>query len=85
MDEAGTVQDAPSQRRQKAPAGVSRPLPNLLNHSDGSNMIVKVTLSADELADMKMSEKEFHDHVVAVLNDAQPDLPGFNIEVEITD
>lgn len=48
-------------------------------------MIVKVTLSADELADMKMSEKEFHDHVVAVLNDAQPDLPGFNIEVEITD
>lgn len=48
-------------------------------------MIVKVSLSADELADMSMSEQEFHDNVVAALDDAQPDLPGFNVEVEITD
>lgn len=85
MDEAGIAQDAPSQRRQKAPAGVSRPLPNLLNESDEKSMIVKVSLSADELAGMNMSEQEFHDHVVAALDDAQPDLPGFNVEVEITD
>lgn len=38
-----------------------------------------------ELADMNMSEQECLDHVVAALDDAQPDLPGFNVEVEITD
>ncbi|AGL46356.1 hypothetical protein OFL75_19085 [Pseudomonas aeruginosa] len=48
-------------------------------------MIVKVSLTADELADMDMTEQQFHDHVVAALDDAQPDLPGFNVEVEIQD
>lgn len=39
-------------------------------------MIVKVSLTADELADMDMTEQQFHDHVVAALMTRNPICPG---------
>ena len=48
-------------------------------------MEIKVTVSTAELSEMNMTKDELHDHVVTALDDADPQVVGFDVEVEVTE
>ncbi|MDT8925235.1 hypothetical protein RBE51_20795 [Pseudomonas taiwanensis] len=48
-------------------------------------MEVKVIVSKAELEEMHMSQDDLHAHVVAALDEADPQVVGFNVEVEVVE
>lgn len=46
-------------------------------------MHIKVNVRAAELSEMHMTKEELHAHVVATLDEADPQLSGFDVDVEI--
>lgn len=48
-------------------------------------MKIKVTVSTAELNEMNMTKDDLHDHVVDALDDAAPQIVGFDVEVEVTE